>query len=289
MDSNTNALRTGLQATAPETDGTQPSAATSPRVRANMDPRFLFEKGLSDLRQGEFEQAAELFELVLRNTPNHAEARCNLLIAFMRLERWPAALRVSIQYLEGHAHDAAAWVRHAICQRHNGQEPAAEKSLKRALKLDPECSAAWAETGRLQLERKHLRRAQKAFERLLELKPRSSKAFEGLASIARIQGDDNTALDQLALAARFARRPFDRIRLFDELSRLQAEREQTDRAIQSLLEAARLAPTPCPERLFRLGSLYLQANNRLAAETAHQKLEPLDANLARRLHQMLSL
>jgi lipopolysaccharide biosynthesis regulator YciM len=209
-------------------------------------------RGLADdFRQGGFvERAASAYEELLAERPRDAEA-LRALVALRRAARQPERalpLVRRLHRLEGAGSgseglgraEAELHVQVAEAARARGRAGEARAALRRALRRDRRCAAAWALRGELEVERGRSRRALAAWRRALELDRRLAPALHpklrsAFAALGRARGYEEL------LRARLAAEPGDAGAQL-ELARLLAERGEVEPALAALRELVERDP-----------------------------------------------
>ena len=151
-------------------------------------------------RQDRTGEALEAFEAAVGADPEHAVARSNLGAAMLAagdtrgaLAHLDVAARLRPDHFQTHYN-------RALALHEAGRPGAAADAYRRALAIEPADPAAWSNLGAVLLARHALEEAADAFRQALAADDRCVTAMTGLAGIAELEGDDETADQWLARA-----------------------------------------------------------------------------------------
>lgn len=149
-------------------------------LRSDLDRAQHFEAllGLAeDFRRGGFlRRAVAAYEEARALEPRHPEVLRALVRLFveMREPQRALALERKLARLEGRdpkTHEATLWIDLARAARAEGRTDEARRALRRALRRDRTCVAAWIELGELEVEAGRDRKALEAWRRVPALDP----------------------------------------------------------------------------------------------------------------------
>ena len=97
-----------------------------------------FLQGAQLIAQGQYEKAAPIFERILRQDPDDADAVFNLALCHLCLEQWEPAAEGLRAYLKQYDEDPDAHAYLGYVLQEQGQEEEAERHFAVAERLDPE-------------------------------------------------------------------------------------------------------------------------------------------------------
>src|SRR5687767_11391283 len=112
----------------------------------------LFMDGVERMRQGAFDEAIKIFQLVVDQNPDHAQAHFNLGLALTHKEQWRQAGVVMRKYLNLAPKDPLGYLHMGIILRELHFPEKAMKCLLRAVELNSKNSRTWFELGRIHLQ-----------------------------------------------------------------------------------------------------------------------------------------
>ena len=184
----------------PSTPDNESPAVTAGRSSIN-DVRQLLAQGVKCLARDECEEAASVFQDLLKIDPRHGDALNNLGAAFCRLGRLNEAAECFRRATIVRPNDAVGYNNFGNVLRWRGRFVDAEIWLRRALKLNPTSVDARNNLGFTLAFLGRLRDAKANFKKVLKSAPRNDQALFGLGHIAAIEGsfEEASTLFQRAL------------------------------------------------------------------------------------------
>jgi predicted O-linked N-acetylglucosamine transferase (SPINDLY family) len=218
----------------------------------------LLAAALTHQKAGRIDQAASLYETILADSPDHAEAlHFSALIALRRGDAEAAVARL------GRA--AAAAPRKAVIQndlgaalRLSGKLAEAEAALRRATEMEPGYADAWNNLGIVLRAKGDNAGARAALERAAALKPGFAPTLNALGGVLQALGENDAA--HAALTRAIALKP-DYVEALTNLGLLLQARGDVAAALPLFDKVVALAPTLAEAHLNR--GLALHAARRL--------------------------
>jgi len=132
-----------------------------------------------DFRKGGFlQRSIAAYEELLARRPNHQQALRTLVRLRADVRDYRRALELQRRLsrsegVDGRAEEAQLLVEMAEAAHAEGQSDEERRALRRALRKDPRCVAAWIQLGAFEAERSHSKRALAAWRKVPELDRRS--------------------------------------------------------------------------------------------------------------------
>jgi predicted O-linked N-acetylglucosamine transferase (SPINDLY family) len=159
-----------------------------------------FESGVAEHRAGRFEQAERLYASILRQDPQHEQAR--FLSAAIALEtgRYREALELLAALLKRQPNNAFYWTNIGEAHRRLGENERAVWALSRAATLKPDLAQAHFNLGLAACSLGELALAVPAFERATELEPQHAQMQHRLALALVEQGEYRAAIGHFQCA-----------------------------------------------------------------------------------------
>ncbi len=165
------------------------SANTAPADRPEPnDAKHLLALGNHSIAQGDYDEAIDVFQDLIKLNPRHAIALNNLGAALFKVGRYKEAegcfqqaIKVTADYADPHSN-----LGNLLLMR--GYFADAERSFRYALKINPRFVDARNNLGLALVNSYSLRDAKSNFEKILKVEPRSTGALLGLALVAKTDG-----------------------------------------------------------------------------------------------------
>lgn len=151
--------------------------------------------------QADAEQAVAHFRRAIASDLGYAPAYTHLGDFFLREDRFDEAVELLEEAISVRPDFAAGLNRLALAYGRLGLRNLAVATIRKAMELEPGQASHPATLGLLHLDDGQLEIAEGWFQRALELDPQVTDARIGLAEVARIRGEYDGALSQIATAA----------------------------------------------------------------------------------------
>jgi predicted O-linked N-acetylglucosamine transferase (SPINDLY family) len=170
-----------------------------------MDPiEQAFQAAVRRHQAGDSQGAAEVYQQILQQRPDHAGAWQLLGLVHRELGELAAALKHLRRAIELSDAQPAAWNNLGVVLKDLGRRDEAQAAFERALRLLPDYPDAWANLGLVHLESGRLDDAEHALRQAMRLAPRHADALRQLAACRLRRGDLQEALrfarDAIAVA-----------------------------------------------------------------------------------------
>jgi len=261
----------GNQATPPP----RPVPSTQPAESAEAENQY--QSGLTYLRQGKFNEAAEAFKAATRSRPGFVEAHYALGVALSRMgkEHFPAAVDEFVEVLRLRPDHVDARVDLSFTLAQEGDSVAAAAQLEQAIRIAPANADLHVLLGKARYESNDFPKAIESFYKALELRPRLGAAHYGIGLALAKQHDYPRAVQEFNAALDIrATDPFAHL----ELGKISLEKGELADASKHLNEAIRLRPNS-GEAHFELGKLHRRENDSVKAEAHFREALRLQPNL----------
>eukprot|EP00554_Chaetoceros_debilis_P000691 CAMPEP_0194087380 /NCGR_PEP_ID=MMETSP0149-20130528/24803_1 /TAXON_ID=122233 /ORGANISM="Chaetoceros debilis, Strain MM31A-1" /LENGTH=753 /DNA_ID=CAMNT_0038770711 /DNA_START=422 /DNA_END=2683 /DNA_ORIENTATION=- len=196
-------LRTGINNSLV---GGTPSGIDGVNVDDNGGNPFLLQAlGTLEERMGHLSEAEKLYIAAARSRPSHAAAWVALAqLRTRKLRQGPNAGRMCYRTAEielkraGRAQSSHVYTAWAALEWKSGEIFKARKLFKKALDIDPQCSAAWNQLGVMESNEENWEEARKCFETVLKFDRRNSRVLQAYA-IMETKNPDGNSRDAIGL------------------------------------------------------------------------------------------
>lgn len=162
----------------------------------------LIDAGLNSLDHGEYQQAVDLFNCVLKRKPGHAPAYNNLGVALKKMGRIAESIRAFRNAIRNEPAYIDVYINLGCTYLDHGYFKQARDLMQRALTLAPDNCEALISLGTSEKYLGHLGSARKAFERVLTIDSINVDALGHLALLNGLYGDVTNALRLLKIASK---------------------------------------------------------------------------------------
>jgi len=181
------------------------AAALAGQYDKGANPFLLQALGCLEERTGRLPEAEALYLAAVKSRPSHAAAWVSLAqIRTRKLGQSASAGRVCYQQAERELQQSGlkpssyvytAWA--DLEYKKAGDTRRARELFKKALEVDPKCSAAWLQMGVMEANRRNYDDAQKCFESVLKFDQRNSRVLQAYAIMEtnRPDGSSRKAID----------------------------------------------------------------------------------------------
>ncbi|MGE3538601.1 MAG: tetratricopeptide repeat protein [Candidatus Tectimicrobiota bacterium] len=221
---------------------------------------FLLAQARQCQRQGHLPQAAHLYEAILQQQPQHAEALHDLGVLRGQQGDMPQALVLLRQAVSQAGHRPDFHYNLGTVLLRQGEHAAAVAAYETALQLDPHLLQAWQNLGVAQQALGHLEAAALAYQAIIRQRPDYAAAYNNLGTIKRSQGDLTAAQEAYSTAIRLQT---DFAEAYTNLGIVYQSQHRIDAARAAFDTAIRLRPAYAEAHLNRGAAL--QADGDLEA------------------------
>jgi tetratricopeptide (TPR) repeat protein len=168
------------------------------------NPYLLQAMGCLEEKMGNLAAAESLYVLAAKSRPSHAAAWVSLAQLRTRKLGQPASAgRICFQTAErelsqaGLAPSSYIYTAWAALERKAGDIRQSRKLFKKAIEVDPKCSAAWLQLGVMEADSEEWEEAENCFKTVLKFDQRNSKVLQAYALMEtkRPNGDSRYALE----------------------------------------------------------------------------------------------
>ena len=205
----------------------------------NLDINPILQKAISAHREGKLEEAARLYEVVLKTQPNNLDANNNLgllLYSFGRLDEAEISYKKAIELKPdfAEAHSNLGMIRQKL-----GKIEEAVTSYKKAIEFKPDFAEAYNNLANVLKDLGKLDEAVISYNKAIDLKPDFAEAYNNLANILKKLGRLNEAVIIFKKAIEV--KP-DYIEAHINLANTQKDVGRLDEALDSFNHALKLNP-----------------------------------------------
>ncbi len=159
------------------------------------DTSFLASQAERYFEQNQLQQAATIFQQLIRDEPEHSGWYGRLGRVLLKAGDPAAASQVLQQGLARHDRDPELWFLDGVAAFYQGQYQGALESLDAAIRLKPDFAQAHFNRGLALRESKQLADAVSAFQQAIVHDPAYAEAWYGLAVTSRDHGDRGQAIE----------------------------------------------------------------------------------------------
>jgi eukaryotic-like serine/threonine-protein kinase len=221
---------------------------------------------------GNYEEAIDIFDQILKRDPNNKLTLCNKASALYQLDRNDEAITIYKKALEIDESDPETWAMLGVVFRNCARYDDAFVCCDNAIRLAPENIRFLKDKADLLNQLRNFTNAMKLFERILELAPRDYEAWHALAQASEGCG-----------------RPWDAVKFYrkaieindayayslDNLGSLLCQLGHAEEGLRYILEAVRIDANN-PKTWNNLGVAYVISDNTQKARVCFQKAIELD-------------
>ncbi|MFB3921540.1 MAG: tetratricopeptide repeat protein [Terriglobia bacterium] len=253
----------------------------------SVEARNRYDSGLSLLRQGRIDEAAEAFRAAIRSDADFVDAHYALGVALSRMgkEHLPAAVDQFLEVLRLKPDHVDARVDLSFVLSQEGDSTAAAAQLERAIKVAPTNADLYILLGKAHYESNDFPKAIESFRRALELNPRLGAAHYGIGLTYSKEHDYPHAIQEFTSALQLD--PGDSYSHL-ELGKILLDQGDPAEASRQLNEAIRLRPNSAEAHL-ELGRLYRRQDDSVRAETEFREALRLQPNLIAATYNLVLL
>ncbi len=248
------------------------------------DAESQYQSGLELLREGKILEAAQAFRAAVHSRPDFVDAHYALGVALSRMgkEHFPSAVDQLVEVLRQNPDHVDARVDLSIILAQEGDSSAAAAQLEQAVRLAPENADLYVLLGKAHYESNNFPKAIESFQKALTVKPELGVAHYGIGLVLAKQHDNPRAAQEFRMA--LDQNPQDAYSHL-ELGKISLEASDLADALGHLNEAIRLRPTLAEAHL-ELGKLYRRENAVDKAEAAFREALRLRPNFADALYSL---
>ena len=162
-----------------------------------LDPTFydaLFNKGNTCCNAGLYKEGMECYQEYLKTYPNSVSAQCYVGECLFHLGRVEESERCFDSIITLFSDYADAWFGKAMILGVREDYPAAIKTMKKVIEIDPEYDAAWYQLGRLYAADNNFEDSAEAYREALKINHYDVNFWEGLALTYYMMDDIKSAI-----------------------------------------------------------------------------------------------
>lgn len=231
-------------------------------LMAGNDPRGLPGVIEAKAAQGQWNEAIQLAEDQVRQSPDRIDYRTELAIACYRAGRLAEAMEQFQKLIEKRPNSAELYVHLGEVKKSAGDIPGAIGSFQKASQLDPRNVSSHLDLAMTYEQTGHDEEARKSYEDVIKIQPDN---VEALNNLAYLKADGNVDLDQALTYARQAqqKRPNDP-NVMDTVALIYIRKSLTDDSIRLLRDLVSQKPDNPTFHLHLAMALYQKGDRPLA-------------------------
>jgi tetratricopeptide (TPR) repeat protein len=171
-----------------------PGPGGLPPGKAMVTVKDALERAQRMMANGRPDRAEALLRSVVNARPKHADARNLLSVALYRLDRRDEAIKSLREAIKLNPDNTNYYCNLGEMERQAGHLDSATISLNKAIAIDPDCVQAFNNMGIVHYDQRQFAKAAECYRKVIALKPDHAEAYNNLGNALRAMGQPNEAI-----------------------------------------------------------------------------------------------